>query len=391
MDSPPQIYWLLQTNQVTEPMHQFFKVLQARMDQLLSISFIIPESSQDILARLEDLSPSVVRVHGRSAVTSYQGYLAKKQAIENTTFSEGLGLADALLLDDLGGGNVVQTSIDLKLPQGVCALVLQIPNALGSSESEERIFHAAILWARENRIPTIGYELLPLNMRWTLAASLPDAVVTKTKESFDHLKKIFGPNNLWQLPFYEAAIFSSLANTFTLNGIKSAYHHRSVHKIPEHRTIFYLPHNVAMIYEYQEVLRLLAPVGKELHLMFSYGKDQIRGAHTQQEMVEIIYSRELKQFASYSFHDMNAPWEMMLADSLISCSACYQTDIAEEKSIPSIIFDPMMPAGGNHLKQFVKTGTQLKQIVEGRIKDKKEKTELGTIFMQIARSMSHHG
>ena len=97
-----------------------------------------------------------------------------------------------------------------------------------------------------------------------------------------------------------------------------------------------------MVYEYQQLIKILQPLGKKLHLMFSIGKDQIRGAYTHKEIIEIVYQNELQQFASYSFHDMNYPWEMMLADCVVACAAGFNTQVAE-KEIPCIIYDPAMP------------------------------------------------
>jgi hypothetical protein len=185
---------------------------------------------------------------------------------------------------------------------------------------------------------------------------------------------------------YEASIFSSVSTDFNLNGAKASYHYQSTQKIPYSRTILYIPHNVAMIYEYQEMLRIISPMGKKLHLMFSYGEDQVRGAHTQKQMVEIIYKKELDQFASYAFHNLNSPWEMMMADSLVACSSCFQTIIAQEKNIPSIIFEPMLPEITNGFKRRINTAQCLKEAIRDIIALKAKKMEFGTIFMQLAKT-----
>ena len=112
---------------------------------------------------------------------------------------------------------------------------------------------------------------------------------------------------------------------------------------------------------------MLVPMGKKLHLMFNFGQDQVRGAHTQTEMIEIIYKKELAQFASYSFHNMDSPWEMLMADSLVAASACFQKNIAQEKNIPTIIFDPMLPAVSHGFKQRVSSEAQLHDAVKGVI------------------------
>jgi hypothetical protein len=385
-----KVLWLIQSNQITPTIHDFLKLLQTRMERQLDLSFIVPETSPEILDRTKALKPSCVKLATRSATTSYKGYQVKKEILKDTKFTQGLSIADVLVLDDLGGGNVLQTTLKLKKSKNTCGLIVQIPTPLGSSESEERVFHAAIIWARQNRVPVIGYELLPLDTRWTLSTSLPDGVITRYWESHDHLKEVLAHKNVWQLPLYEASIFSSVASTFNLNGVKASYHYRTTHKIPETRTVLFLPHNVAMTYEYHELLRMIAPMGKDLHLMFNYGKDQIRGTHTQKEMVEIIYKNELDRFASYSFHDMESPWEMLSADSLVAASACFQTNIAQEKNIPSIIFDSMLPPMTHGFKRRVNSARQLQKAVKEVIALKEKKTEIGTIFMQLAGSLQNN-
>ena len=378
--------WLIQSNQLNPTIHEFFKLLQTRMERHLDLSFIVPSTAPEVLDRIKDLKPTCFELGNRSTTTSYKGYQVKKEILKDTKFTQGLSIADVLLLDDLGGGDVLQTTLKIKRTADICGLTLQIPTPLGSSEAEERVFHAAILWARQNRVPVLGYELLPLDIRWTLSTSLPDGVITRFQESHDHLKKELNHKNIWQLPLYEASIFSAVSTTFNMNGVKASYHYRTTHKIPENRTLLFLPHNVAMIHEYQELLRVIAPMGKELHLMFNYGEDQIRGAHTHKEMVEIIYKNELDQFASYSFHNMDSPWEMLMADSLVAASACFQTNIAQEKNIPTIIFDPMLPPMTHGFKQRVNSPEQLQKIIGEVIALKANKTELGTIFMQLAGS-----
>lgn len=383
-----KILWLIQSNQITPTIHEFLKLLQTRMEKQINLSFLIPETSSEILDRTKDLNPVCFKLSNRVAGSSNRGYLAKKEILKDTELTRGLSVSDVLLLDDLGGGNVTQTILDIEKTAKTCGLILQIPTPLGSSESEERVYQAAIVWARQNQVPIIGYELLPLDTRWTLATSLPDGVITRFWESQDYLIKQLSHKNVWQLPLYEAAIFSSVSAAFNLNGAKASYHYRSTHKIPETLTVLFLPHNVAMIHEYKEVLRIIAPMGKELHLMFNYGEDQVRGSHTQREMVEIIYKKELAQFASYSFHNMNSPWEMLMADSLVAASACFQTCIAQEQNIPAIIFDPMLPAMAHGFKQRVNSSAHLQGALKEVIAMKAKKTELGTIFMQLAGSLA---
>ncbi len=385
-----KILWLVQSNQFTPIMYEFFCLLQTRMEKLIDLQFIVPETSADILKKIAKLNPETCKIATRSATKSYQGFQAKRDILGDAAFTHGLAVSDVLLIDDLGGGNIIQTTLDMKLPEKTHGIVLQIPTPLGSSEAEERVYQAAVMWARHNRIPAIGYELLPLDTKWSLAPSLPDGVITRTLESFLHLKEVLGHRNLWLLPHYEASILSSVSTSFNINGAKAAYHFRSHYQIPESRTVLYIPHNVAMIYEYQKLLRIIAPMGDQLHLMFSFGEDQVRGAHTQKEMIDIIYKNELAQFASYSFHNMNVPWEMMMADSLAACSTCFQTTIAQEKNIASIVFDPIPEPMTHGFSQRANTEKQLQEAVKQVIQRHKFTLEFGSIFMELANTQMHH-
>lgn len=385
------IIWLIQSNQITPTICDFLKTFQTRMERLLKLSFIVPDSSFDILEKIKDLNPTSFKTSSRAASNSYNGYLAKRNELENNEFSEGLGFADALLLDDLGGGNVMQTFVGIEKPDNTRALIIQIPTPLGSSEIEERIFHAAILWGRQNNIPVIGYELLPLDTRWTLAASLPDGIITRYGESYQYLKEVMDHQNIWLLPLYEASIFTSISTSFNVSGAKASYHYRNTHSIPAQRTILFVPHNVAMVYEYQEILNIIGPVGNEIHLMFSVGEDQVRGSHSQEEIIKTVYNRELKKFASYSFHDAKSQWEILMADSLIASSTCFQTMIAREINIPSIIFDPSLPPIQNGPQKSLNKKQDFLKAVKKAITSKQTQNDLGDILMQLAMAGIHNG
>ena len=385
-----KIIWIIQSNQITPTIYDFLKTLHTRMEKLLDLSFMVPDSSSEIMGKIKDLKPVIFKTFNRTAVSSYQTYLAKQDNLNNsdlnkTGFTEGLEFADILLLDDLGGGAIRQTIIEIENNNNTCGLIIQIPTPLGSSDIEEQTFHASILWARDNNIPIIGYELLPLDTRWTLAPSLLDGVITRYNESYDYLIKTLNHKNIWLLPLYEASIFSSVATNFNTNGTKSSYHYKSTCSIPGHRTVLYIPHNVAMIYEYREMLKIIAPVADQLHLMFSIGKDQVRGAYTQKEVIETVYHDELKKLASFSFHNMNNPWEMLMADSLVACSACFQTMIAQEKNIPTIIFDPLLPPMETGFKKRVAQKKNLLDAVKKTIELKAKKSELGDILMLLTK------
>ncbi len=385
------ILWLIQSNQLTPVISKFLRTFQIRMEKVLNLSFIVPESSSEIMEKISDLKPTSFKTSTRISGKSYQGFLAKQKDLNEKGFEEGLGFSDILLLDDLGGGIVTQTSMEFEKPDNTCGLIIQIPTPLGSSEIEERVFHASLLWARQNNIPVMGYELLPLDTRWTLVPSLLDGIITAHNESYDHLKRVLNHQNIRLLPLYESTIFSTVSTEFNLNGVKAAYHYKSTYSIPSDRTILYVPHNVAMIYEYQEMLKIIQSIGDKLHLMFCYGKDQVRGAYTQEEIIKTVYHRELKRFASYSFHDMNNPWEMMMSDTLAACSACFHTNIAQGKNLPSIIFDPLVPPMDEGYKKRVnKKDDFLKAIME-IIELKQKKTELGDIIMGLTMTGAKNG
>lgn len=378
------ILWLIQTNQTTPIMIGFLEILQTRVEQFIDLLFIVPDTSSDSLENLQCLNPIVFKTTTRTATQSFPAYQSKRDALNQQGFSEGLSFADTLLLDDLGGGNAQQTTLGISIPENTCGLIIQVPTPLGSSEMEERIFHSTILWAKQNMIPALGYELLPLDTRWTLAPSLPDGMITRRQDSYLHLKKELAHNNTWLLPLYEASIFSSVSTNFHLNGVKSCYHHRNHHSIPADRTIVYLPHNVAMVYEYQEIIKALIPLGDHLHLMLGIGKDQVRGTYSQQETIEIVYAKELTKFASYSFHDMNTPWEMMLADVILAGSACFNTEIAE-KEIPCIIFDPQLPPMTQGNKKRITTKASLLEAINQTIECHKYKRDFADILMLLTR------
>ncbi len=380
-----KIFWLIQSNQVTPIIVDFLQTLQKRIENFIDLIFVVPESSRNISESIKSLEPVFFNIVNQTATNSYQVYLAKSAALENRCFSEGLSFSDTLLLDDLGGGNTMRTNMDLSLPKNLCSIILQIPTPLGSSAMEEKIFQSTILLGRQNNIPVIGYELLPLDSRWTLAASLPDGIITRQPESCNFLKMQLDHTNIWMLPNYEASIFSSTATSFNLNGAKACYHYRNEYKIPTSRTVLYIPHNVAMLYEYRQIIKILKPLGSQLHLMFSIGEDQVRGVYSHREMVETIYADDLKSFASLSFHNMNTPWEMMMADAVVAGSACFNTEVAQ-KEIPCIIYDPTLPPIERGFKKRVAKEEKLLKAIQSAIKSHTYKNEIADILMLIAKT-----
>ncbi len=374
---------MLQANQTTPPIVNYLQMLKTRVEDHLNVMFWVPDSSASQIDALKALNPVIIETRVQSASLSLPAYQAKRDALNPDRFSHGLLISEALLLDDLGGGNTQVMALKTPAPNEIQGLFVQIPSPLGSSEIEEKCYHAVILWARQHQIPTIGYELLPLDIKWTLAAAMPDGIITRYPETQAYLKSTLPHNNIWQIPTYEAAIFSPVSTQFHIQGVTTAYHYRNTYKIPADRTILYIPHNIAMVYEYSALIRTLSGAGKKLHLMFGTGDDQVRGGYTHVQTIEMVYEKELKQFASWSFHDMNQFWEMMTADAVVSCSSDLAVLVAE-KELPCIVFDPRVPEMSRGNKTRVHTKTKLRKIIDALIIAHTQKTELADIMMMVA-------
>lgn len=383
----PEIAWILQQNQVTPSIIDFLNLFRIRLKQIAEISFLVPAQNPEILKLAEKLNPIPLQTAPVSKGNSHEGFSLKKNLLGDAQFPEGLLFWRTLLLDDLGSGNLFRTHVHLPADRKFKAVFLQIPTPLGSSEIEERIFYAMLLHAKENKIPAIGYELLPLETRWTLIPSMLDGIITMNKDSYHYLThpETDLKNKIWLLPEYEGRYFSTTASPFWRNGLGCAYQYQNALKIPSERTVLYIPHNVAMSYEYGVLISLLLPVADKLHLMFSIGKDQVRGIHSHQEIIEIISDKELKQFASHSFHDMNAPHEMIMADAVVACTACYATGISTLNCIPTVIFDKMIPSGSRGFKKTIDDTEDLQAEIELIVREHDKITELGRIILEIVQ------
>ncbi|MCG8684764.1 MAG: hypothetical protein MI892_07815 [Desulfobacterales bacterium] len=379
----PIVYWVLQDNQVTPNMIDFLELIKLRVKELIKLKFIIPDMAKQTLELAAKLNPTTFKNSSKSKKSTYEGFCRKRDQLGNNDFSDGLKFWQTLLLDDLGSGNLYQAFIHAPSEQNVAGIVLQIPTPLGSGEAEERIFYAWVHLAKMNKVPIIGYELLPLATRWSLAPSIMDAVITTRKESQEYL---IGPQanltqKIWRIPRYEAKFFSPVTHPLFRNGMGLRYQH---HNIPAEKTIVYLPHNVAMSYEYKNLIRHLLPFADQLHLMFSYGKDQIRGSHNHQQTIETISRNELPQF-TYSFHDVNRPVEIIMADAVIACSDCYCAEISSVVGVPTIIYDPMMPPKTEGYKTWTNDAHVLKNCVKDIIDTHMNETELSLILLDIAK------
>ena len=379
----PVVYWVLQDNQTTSNLIDFFELIQTRVKKFLTLKFLVPETSTATRQKVSKLNPVVFGVAYGKSPNSYEGYCLKKEQLGDHGFSDGLKFRQALLLDDLGGGNLLQTRLNLPKEKNVAGIVVQIPTPLGSTTQEEKIFYAWVHVAKTNHIPVIGYELLSLASRWTLAPSLMDGLITTQKASWDYLNSPEADldTKIWRIPRFEGCFFSPATHPSWRKGM--GLRDRS-HDIPQRKTILYIAHNVAMTYEYKNLLAHLAPMGDNLHLMFSCGKDQVRGTHTHQQTIETLCRNELKNF-SFSFHDMNQPTQITMADALVCCADCYSAAASSAIGIPTIIYDTMVPETRQGYKIWIQTPKALTRQVQQIISRHKEETGLSYILIDIIK------
>lgn len=380
----PVVYWVLQDNQTTSNLIDFFELIQTRVKEFLTLKFLVPGTSEKTLKNASKLKPVVFGVAYGQKQNSYEGYCRKREQLGDHGFSDGLKFRQALLLDDLGGGNLHQTRLKLPSETNVAGIVIQIPTPLGSSASEEHIFYAWVHLAKTNHLPIVGYELLSLASRWTLAPSLTDGLITTQRASWDYLNSPGADldTKLWRIPRFERCFFSPATHPLWRKSM--GYRYQS-HDIPEGKTILYIAHNVAMTYEYKDLLRHLAPMGEHLHLMLSFGRDQVRGTHTHREIIETTCKNQLPYF-SFTFHDMNRPAEITMADALVCCADCYSAAAASAMGVPVIIFDPMVPENTEGYKVWIQTATALTRQIKERIVCHSEETELSRILIDIIKN-----
>jgi hypothetical protein len=318
----PKIYWILLENQVTPYMVDFLKLTRERLTDV-SLEFKVLAGDKGAAGTAASLHPSPFKIGFRTDLTP-QNLIRKRDDLGSTALSEGLPLWRVLLIDDLGGGAIVEPGSDLVVDDAVQCIVIQIPSPVGSTANLERLFQALCVLAHKKKIPIIGVEFFPLNVPWMLAPSLVDGIITLRESSYDHLMKGLSreAQDIWLLPRHEASLLF-----------------RDSHKIPDERNVFYIPHTVPLIHEYKTILEGLAGVAGNSHLMFSVGEDQARGTYTHREIVEKVYADELARFESYSFHDINALVEITMADAVIAACANGTTAFSITYGIPTLIMD----------------------------------------------------
>ncbi len=340
MNSLPTIYWILQENHVTPHNLKFFKFFKERVEAV-NIKYLIPTLWKKTLEQAKDLDPIPfsAKIH---QLESYEWFSRKRDAISDLNFPDGLPVWQTLVLDDLNAGHADPVIPEIPEDPNLQFIVMQLPVPLASLENEERMFYACRHWAHANKIPVIGYELLALDTKWTLTPALVDGVITATEQSYNHLrsKQVGLKNKVWLLPRYEGKLFSVAATEFWKTGLGQPYQLRHQFNIANDTLVIYIPHNVALTEELKHIINYLCQMNEKIHLMISIGKDQVRGTHTHQEIIETLSGNNIKKLTSHSFHDVNHLWEMVSADAVICSSNTHATQMSSANGIPTLIIDP---------------------------------------------------
>ncbi|MCG8565852.1 MAG: hypothetical protein MI747_12300 [Desulfobacterales bacterium] len=387
MDNRPVVYWILQENQVTPTIIEFLKFFVQRIPNL-NIQFLIPSiwtTTLEVAAPLNPVPFDGVIHHDES----YDWVCRKRDALGELKLPGGLDVWRVLLLDDMNGGRV--SPVIPKLPEtpNLKFMIMQLPIPLGSTDNEERMAYACIHWAHQRKIPIIGYELLPFDTKWTMVQALVDGVITNNERSHDWLtsEEAAIPGRVWSLPRYEGRLFTAISSQFWRKAIGIPHHFAAHYKVAEDALVLYIPHNVAMSFEYKQLIRHLSQSHHKIHLMISVGKDQGRGTHTHQEIVETLSREALGKFATHSFHDLNNTLDMALADAVIACSSCYATLMADQNAIPSLIIDPdVTPHTNGHIKA-ISSLEELDHQIDDLAQRHGKVTRLEKIFIEILTAL----
>lgn len=383
MNSLPTIYWILQENHVTPHNLNFLKFFKERVDTI-NIQYLIPtlwEKTLEIAKELDPI-PFSAKIH---QLESYEWFCRKRDAISDLHFPDGLPVWQTLILDDLNAGHADPVVPELPHDPNLQFIVMQLPVPLASLENEERLFYACIHWARANKIPVIGYEMLPFDTKWTLTPALVDGVITNTEHSFNHLRseKTGLKTKIWKLPRYEGKLFSITTTEFWKIGLGQPYQLRQQHNLKNDTLVIYIPHNVALTEELKHIINYLSVMDEQIHLMISIGKDQVRGTHSHQEIIETLSKNKLQNLVSYSFHDVNHLWEMVSADAVICSSNTHATQMSSANDIPTLIVDPDTPP---YKGEYLTKSKELADIDDFMVQVRKNhnrETRLIDIFFEI--------
>lgn len=381
----PTILWVLQDNQVSPMIVDFLKILKEGIGKI-NVQVVVPKQDTKITELVKPLDPKIFQATRTAFSSTVEAFQNKRDLISDLEFTEGLEVWKALVMDDLGAGVKTEASLHLPHLPDVVGIILQIPTPLGSAAPEEIIFYEWIKLAQDHNLFIAGYELLPLYTRWTLLPAMLDGIITTSELTYDYLtdNRSDIKGKVWKLPRNESKVFSPGVNSLWHNGLRSPYQNRMEYNIPKDKTILYIAHNVATSYEYRRLLEEISVFGKDIHLMFSYGKDQIRGTHSHKEVISTISHGTLELFHSHSFHDLSQPWEMTIADAALAVSHCYSILVAENSGIPCIIMDPMVPEAIAGNLTIVNSHEKIKNHVANIIEKHKKITDITEIIYQIA-------
>lgn len=384
LNSKPTILWVLQNNQISPVILDYLKLLKQGLGKV-NIQFLVPFDDDEALKMTKPLKPMTFNAIRNTSPRSAENFERKRSLIHDATFPEGLKVWQTLVLDDLGEGLLSETNLELPKLTNVKGIILQIPTPLGSATKEELIFNAWVRTAHENSVFIAGYEMLSLYTRWTMIPSMLDGIITTNELSFDYLceEKQNINGKVWKLPQHEGKAFSPGTSVLWRNGLNAPYHYRQKYNIPPQTTILYIAHNVAMSYEFKRLLEEIKECASNIHLMFSIGKDQIRGTHTHEEIIKTISHNTLDKFCSYSFHDLNAPWEMVMADAVMACSSCYCTIVAEANTIPCIVMDDSVPQANHGYLKIVNSYSQVRHELCKIMETRRKTTDMTNIIYQI--------
>ncbi len=383
----PCIVWVLQDNQLSPIIIEYLKLLKKGVSKI-DIVFMIPFQDEKAFKMAKELNPIPFKVSQHTEPRSMENYFKKRDQIKEAEFDEGLKVWRVLLADDLGEGVISIIKLHFDPVPNVRGLILQIPTPLGSSTAEEFIFYAWVKLAREKNLFVAGYELLPLNTRWTLIPSMVDGVITTNEFSKKTLEdpRTGIKGKIWQLPRNEAKVFSPGTGPLWQNGLESPYLNRLQHNIAPETISLYIPHNVALGHEYRRLLEEIKDFGANIHLMFTVGKDQIRGTHSHEEIIKTASKNTLDHFRSCSFHDLNAVWEMVGANAVLACAHGFSTKIAEANSIPCCIIDEYVtPLKSGHI-EIVNDYDSVRRFLKSTIEEQSRITDLTQILHEIVQN-----
>ena len=380
----PRVLWILQKNQVTPLIIEFLKLIQSGMKQI-DLTFMISRQDKKEMGMAKPLNPVPFTISKMDEGRTKENYFKKRAQIQNSTFDDGLKVWRVLLADDLGAGQVSRTSLNFETLTNVKGIILQIPTPLGSAIVEELTFYTWVKLARDNNVFVAGYELLPLDTRWTLLPSMVDGVITSNPSSHMTLTSDTADikGKIWQLPRHEGKIFAPGPSPLWQNGLQSPYTIQMQHPIKPETLVLYVPHNVAMSNEYKRLIEALSPLGKHIHLMISIGKDQIRGTHTHEEIIKTLSRKELNKFSSYSFHDLNAPWEMVGAGAVVAAATCFATKMAEANGIPCCVMDEYVSPRKIGYLEIVNNYKHITAFVKSKIAEQLNITDMSHILYEI--------